>query len=383
MKRLLLLIPLIAALVLFCAIYRVKNSVNTEKDTTDTTKISEETSGAPETTTAGVLDRLLGKDQKTEKATKKAGKTKAQTTAASEKKTARSAEKTTAKTKGGMLSDEELKLIEELGVTFDGKADGRTPEITMKMSDEIITDASGEDGKKPSGSGRNSSPPSGSGGGSGSSGGSGGGSETGTVTEVSTPDKEILNSGKYTLKAVAKRNNGTPISFTLYANGGKYALSTRINVSDKYSKDVKIILSGNNIQFVLPEDKYYADGGNADEYKFKKEVFDDIIIPVTSTAEKATLVNIGFVEIGGTEYVVEEYKADSGQTVKYYILGDKIERIEIINEDGGYFIIEISSLSGSVPSDAFTVPSGYTNITKATDSLLGYFNVNLKEKSIL
>ena len=69
--------------------------------------------------------------------------------------------------------------------------------------------------------------------------------------------------------------------------------------------------------------------------------------------------------------------------MKYYILGDKIERIEIINEDGGYFIIEISSLSGSVPSDAFTVPSGYTNITKATDSLLDYFNVNLKEKSIL
>ena len=375
MKRLLLLIPLAAALVLFCTVYRVKKNTTAENTTTTTVK-AEESSNAPETTHAGVLDRLLGKDQtETEKASKNVKKTNAEKTTAAEKKTARSAEKTTAK-KGGALSEDELRLIEELGVKLDGKDDGRTPEITMKMSDEIITEEA-ESGKKPSGSGRNSANPSGGGSGSGS------GSGTGTVTETSKTDKEILNSGKYTMKAVVKRNNGTPISFTLNADGDKYALSTRINISAKNSKDVRIILTGNDILFVLPEDKYYADGGNADEYKFKKEVFDDIIVPVTSTDSNATLVNLSFVVIGDTEYIVEEYKCESGQTVKYYILDNKIERIEIINEDGGYFIIEISSLSPSVPADAFSIPSGYTNITKAADSLLDYFNVNLKEKSIL
>ncbi|MBQ6264470.1 MAG: hypothetical protein IJK60_03380 [Clostridia bacterium] len=382
MKRSLLLIPLIAVLLLFCTIYRVKKNVTAE-NTSNTKAVSETSPSAPETTHAGVLDRLLGKDQtKAEKTTKKENNIKAENTAATEKKTAGSAKKTTAKGKGKALTEDEIRLIEELGVNLDSNANKITSDVTMKMSEGLITEESSKDTKKPSGSGLNSSPPSdGSEGGTGTGSNTGTGSATNAGTATSKPDKEILNSGKYTMTAVAKRNNGSPVEFTLYADGSKYALSTIINISNSGPKKVNIILKGSDIYFVLPEYKYYADGGNADEYKFKKEVFDDIIIPVTTTADKATLVNIGFVTIDSTEYVVEEYKCESGQTVKYYILGNKIERIEIINEDGGYFIIEVSDLSQDAPSAAFDIPSNYTDISKLSNSLLDY--VNLKEKSIL
>jgi hypothetical protein len=181
------------------------------------------------------------------------------------------------------------------------------------------------------------------------------------------------------MEATVKRGNGRPTAFKIYSENGKYAVFTDINVSEDDTVGVEILLEDGKFVFVIRSLKAYVNGGDANEYKFKKQVFDDIIKPVTSTDGGAQPLDTATVTLGGKDYTVEEYRTSDSQAVKYYCLGDKIERIEILNSDGTNFIIEISSLSQNVPSDAFAIPSGYTNMTKVAKSYLS----DIKQKSIL
>ncbi|MBR6004730.1 MAG: hypothetical protein IK063_00715 [Clostridia bacterium] len=366
MKRLLLLIPLFVIIFLSCALFRTRQQIKTQSETTTQTAVSAaDTTSEVQTTAHGVLDRLFGKDQ--EASTTKKQKKKAKKSAGKE---SQSGEETTSAgttvKKGGMLSKDELELIEELGINLDNITEKKTTEIKMSLGDGVITETTSIKEAKPVTTRRNSS---------GGSTGSGGPSAPAPETRT---DKEILASGKYAMQATVKRNSGSPVSFRIYADGSRYALFTNISLSDDDTVAVEVLLNDNDVLFVVPKLKAYIDGGRADDYKFKNDVFDTIINPVKETAGGQGLVDTAVVTLGGREYTVEEYKTENGQTVKYYIYNEKAERIEFINSDGNSIILEISSLSDNVPSDSFTVPSGYVNMTKAAGKHIDF----LKEKSI-
>ena len=380
MKRLLLLIPLFVIIFLSCALFRARQQIKTQSETT-TIQQSEEQTQETETASRGVLNRLFGKDQEAGTSGKEK-KTEEKTSAKTPQTESASAAATTA-AKRGMLSDDEMDIIKELGINLKNITEKRTSEVTMKLSDGLITETTSLKEVKPVTTKRNSSG-SGSGGGSGSGSGSDSGSGSGDTAgtpaaPASKTDKEILSSGKYVMEATVKRGNGRPAAFKIYSENGKYAVFTDINVSEDDTVGVEILLEDGKFVFVIRSLKAYVNGGDANEYKFKKQVFDDIIKPVTSTDSGAQPLDIATVTLGGKDYTVEEYRTSDSQTVKYYCLGDKIERIEILNSDGTNFIIEISSLSQNVPSDAFAIPSGYTNMTKVAKSYLS----DIKQKSIL
>ena len=368
MKKLLLLIPLFLIVFASCALYRVRKNAAVENPV-ETAALTAEESVEPETTTHGVLKRLFGRDQTTAAGTEKEAESKGNT-----KKKAKNSKKTTSAKKEDSdnnkeLYSEEKELIERLGFNLVNITEKNT-KVTMKLSNGLITETTSLKEVKPITSAKNSASP----------GGQGQGSSGDEEALAPTPsDKTILNSGKFKLEATVKKNNGNPTGFTIYADGDKYALFTDVNFPEVGPVKVEIIMNAGKIYFVVPKLDAYVNGGNADDYKFKKEVFDDIIIPVTSTESMAAPADTATVTIGGTEYSVEEYKAEGGQTVKYYCLGDKIERIEIINTDGNNVIIDISMLSPNLPADSFKIPSGCKDAT----GLAGKVLATLKEKSVL
>lgn len=189
---------------------------------------------------------------------------------------------------------------------------------------------------------------------------------TGTFKHVyvNTNDyKAIIESGTYTLKATIK-NGDVTVPITLYADkGGKYCIETELRTSALSSVKAVFLSDGKKIYLILPTMKMYIEAGTTDELLGEQDAISAFTDPTVVQGENAMYVKTDFITLDGKEYVVEEYKTDDGATIKYYYLNENLKRIEAVESNGDATIIEIESISPYVPANAFSLPSGYTDMT--------------------
>ena len=177
--------------------------------------------------------------------------------------------------------------------------------------------------------------------------------------------KEIIATGKYTMKATIK-NGDVTVPITLYVdNGGKYSIETKIKTSAVTSVKARFLSDGKAVYLILPTLRMYINAGTTDELLGEQNAVAAITDPTVIQGEDATYVQTLTTTVDNKEYTVEEYKTNDGQTIKYYYLNEDLRRIESVEKSGDATIIEITNVAGTVPGNAFEIPKGYTDMTKA------------------
>ena len=178
----------------------------------------------------------------------------------------------------------------------------------------------------------------------------------GTSTKKTSLRDDVIiktsKTGKFTLKAKIKASSGENTPVTCVTNGKKFAYDMTMNGSQ-----VRIIMDGNNLYFLLPAIKWYFKMSTDD---IGLESMDDMMSNLASTEDK--YVGSTKVTVNGTEYTCEEYKNSDGRITKYYFdKNNNWKRIEGINGDE-VTIMEIDSFSGKVDDSVFSL-KGYTDMT--------------------
>ncbi len=351
MKKSLIAVLLCVAMLISLAACRSKKQPDTGKETGTTA--AEETKET-ETAEAGVLDRLFGKDQTEETVIETATNKKGKTVTKKVPKTTSPNDKV-AEELG--MTPEEQSFMDKLGIDLNKMTEEDTSEVTMQMADGLVTETTvkkeveTETSKVKGG------------------GGGGGGGSVVIVPKDSPSEsyKEIIQSGKYTMKATIK-NGDTTIPITVYVdNGGKYSIETKMKTSAVTSVTARFLSDGEKVYLLLPTLRLYVEAGTTEELMDGQDAAAAITDPTVIQGQDASYVSSGTTTINGKDYTVEEYKTGDGQTIKYYYDGENLKRIESIESNGENTVIEITSISGSVPANAFDLPKGYTDMGKIGD----------------
>ncbi|MBR0120164.1 MAG: hypothetical protein IJM10_00110 [Clostridia bacterium] len=345
MKKSLVALLLCTAMLISLAACRQKKNSETGSETGTT---AAQNAGETETAEAGVLDRLFGKDQTKEEtvietATNKDGKTVTKKVAKTTSPNNKIAEEL------GM-TPEEQSFMDKLGIDLNKMTEEDTSEITMAMAEGLVTETSvvkeveTETSKV-----------------------SGGGGGSVVIVPKDSPSqsyKEIIATGTYTMKATIK-NADVTVPITIYVDGAnKYSISTKIKTSAVSSITAQFLSDGSNVYLILPTLMMYVNAGSTDELLGEQGAVAAITDPTVIQGQDATYVQTLTTTVDGKEYTVEEYKTKDEQTIKYYYQNEDLRRIESVEKSGDATIIEISSVTGTVPAGAFKLPSGYKDMTK-------------------
>lgn len=175
--------------------------------------------------------------------------------------------------------------------------------------------------------------------------------------------KSVLEGSKYTVSLNLKSNvNGidTTIPITIYRDGDKFFIETKMPVEDKGSIKSNFLLMNQKCYMIIPSMRCYISVPmDSVSEIFSPEVFDSAEI-------ESTFVSSGEISLDGKKYICDTYDAD-GQTVRYYYLDGALKRIETIaGEDNA--IMEFKNVSTSVDSSKFKVPTTYFDMTKLMGS---------------
>ncbi len=178
----------------------------------------------------------------------------------------------------------------------------------------------------------------------------------GTSTKKTSLRDDVIiktsKTGKFTLKAKIKAASGEDTPVTCVTSDKKFAYDMTMNGSQ-----VRIIMDGDNLYFLLPSLKWYVKMSTDD---LGLESMDDMMSNLTNTEDK--YVGSTKVTVDGTEYTCEEYKSSDGTVTKYYFdKNNNWKRIEGISGDE-VTIMEIESFSGKVNNSIFSI-KGYTDMT--------------------
>jgi len=143
----------------------------------------------------------------------------------------------------------------------------------------------------------------------------------------------------------------TESSGSLAMDGDKYTMKTKM-VIDGEIIDSRIVKLGETFYTIYDSEKFIikstgretAAGGVNEDYS------------------GITLVNSGTGEINGRTLPYDEYADnDTGDRIKYYLDGGEVYAIET-NSDDYKTVMIITNASENIPSGAFDLPSGYTEI---------------------
>ena len=346
MKKSLIAILLCVAMLISLAACRQRGKENASETGTTAADATDS-----ETAEAGVLDRLFGKDQ-TEKTEETVIET--MTNKKGETVTKKVAKTTSVNNKVAEelgMTPEEQSFLDKIGIDVNKMMEEDTSEVTMAMGDGLVTETASvvevetETSKVVGG---------------------GGGSVV--IVPKDSPSqtyKEIIATGKYTMKATIK-NGDVTVPITLYVdNGGKYSIETKIKTSAVTSVKARFLSDGKAVYLILPTLRMYINAGTTDELLGEQNAVAAITDPTVIQGEDATYVQTLTTTVDNKEYTVEEYKTNDGQTIKYYYLNEDLRRIESVEKSGDATIIEITNVAGTVPGNAFEIPKGYTDMTKA------------------
>ena len=175
-------------------------------------------------------------------------------------------------------------------------------------------------------------------------------------------DAEIINSGAYTIKATVKTGDTElPMAFSI--DGNKISVSTKI----LGTITARIFSDGENVYLVIPAFRVYVNAGTADELIGDNEYLPTFADPGSwAQNQDAVYVKSGKTTINGNEYYFDEYSAKDIESLKYYYQANSLalKQIEAVDTDGTVSLINIKSVSADVPSDAFSIPSGYKDMTE-------------------
>lgn len=346
MKKSLTAILLCVAMLISLAACRSKKNPETGSQT-GTTAVEETTEA--ETAEAGVLDRLFGRDQTEQTVIETVTNKKGETVT---KKVAKTTSPNNKVAEELGMTPEEQSFMDKLGIDLNKMTEKDTSQVTMEMAEGLVTETTVKKEVETETSKV--------------VGGGGGGSVV--IVPKDSPSqsyKEIIATGKYTMKATIK-NGDTTVPITLYVDeGGKYSISTKLKTSAISSITAQFLSDGQNIYLVLPTMMMYVKAGTTDELLGDQNAVAAITDPTVIQGQDATYIQTGVTTVDGKEYTVEEYKTKDNQTIKYYYQGEDLRRIESIEKSGEATIIEITEVTGSVPANAFKLPSGYKDMTKA------------------
>lgn len=187
--------------------------------------------------------------------------------------------------------------------------------------------------------------------------------------------QELLRSGTFTIEVVMCTTTGgttTTVPVTIIKDGNKIAAEVVAPMEGTGSMRMKYLVK-NGVQYaILPAAKLYFELGPADDVEtmFSEEMLNEL---ASSATESMTYVSSAEVNIDGKKYECDIYDAEDGSTVKVYYLDGILVREETITPEGDTSIIEYKTLSGTVDSSAFELPSGYIDATSLMGSdMLGY-----------
>ena len=179
-----------------------------------------------------------------------------------------------------------------------------------------------------------------------------------TTSDYSASFSDIISTGTYTMKATMK-NNGDSYPITCYSDGNKYCVSTKSNTGGLSSMSVNFIYDGENLYTVFPSLRMYVRSESSTDDQSVDLLMSGDLFDLTNK----TYIETDTVTLNGRDYVVEKYRSANDTVFTYYYLDGDIRIAEFTDTDGGITTIEISDVSGSVPANAFTIPSGYVDMT--------------------
>ncbi|MBR3835504.1 MAG: hypothetical protein IKJ69_01790 [Clostridia bacterium] len=168
-----------------------------------------------------------------------------------------------------------------------------------------------------------------------------------TVAKKTTLREDVIGNAfekkKYTLSMNIVGEDGEMPAMVVM-NGDDFALSV-----DYQGMPIKMIIKDGKtyIAFSLATSRFYME---TDEIIDAGEM--------TPNTEKHTYVGTSNVKDGDKTYVCEEYKTDSGLTVKYYFLGKKWVRYEAVNGDE-VAIFKVNEFKDKADKSIFDL-KGYT-----------------------
>lgn len=163
---------------------------------------------------------------------------------------------------------------------------------------------------------------------------------------------KVVNTGKFTM-AMNIVSGGNKIPATITLNDKK--ICAEITYS---GYTMRVLFMNDKMYMVLPTYKYYMEL-NKDDYGDMSN-FTEIGSSISSNQ-----TYVGTTKVDG--YTCEEYKNDSGATLKYYFSGNEWKRMEII--DGSDMVVyEITSLKGTVDSSLFSI-DGYTDASAMLNAM--------------
>lgn len=167
-----------------------------------------------------------------------------------------------------------------------------------------------------------------------------------TVAKKTTLREDVIGSAfekrKYTLKMTIVGADGE-MPATVVMNGDDFALSVQYQ--------------GIPIKMIIKDNKTYI----AFEYGSKMYMETDAVIDsseLTPNTEKHTYVGTSNVKEGNETYTCEEYKTESGMTVKYYFLGKKWVRYEAVDGES-VAIFKVDEFKNNADKSVFDL-KGYT-----------------------
>lgn len=331
--------------VLLCVTF-VTGFAGCRKKTSEEAEMTTNATGETETVEAGFFQRLVGADaieETTEAKTEVETVTDKKGEAVTNKKgdAVTTVVKVTEEEKIS-LNEEEASIFKKKGINIDNFEERDTEVVTMALEEGLVTETTSvkKDVKVVGGVPANS---------------------------PSKTFKDILATGTYTMEATIASGD-TTVPIKVYVDGQKYAISTKMKTGALTSVKADFLNDGKNVYLILPSLRCYINAGSTQELMGDTEAVYAITDPTVMQGKGADYVKSATVVIDGKTYDVEEYKTES-ETLKYYYFNNDLKRIEDITEsDGTSTIIDLTVVKEGVPSNAFSVPAGYIDMTEVFNS---------------
>lgn len=181
---------------------------------------------------------------------------------------------------------------------------------------------------------------------------------------------ELIKGGKYTLEfdALTEFEGQVlklPVKTVISGNKTYIETSMPLNMvmgESAGQQKVIFIATGKNNYVLLPKMNLGVVTGNY-YLNLPEEEFGSMLPDGLDPGGKdITYVKTTKVRDNGVDYICEEYKTGSGR-VKYYFNDGSLKIIEVIDRDG-VSRINVKSFSAKADDSLFTLPKGYTDISK-------------------
>ncbi len=175
------------------------------------------------------------------------------------------------------------------------------------------------------------------------------------VMNASANSKQFYINATFVTGEMLGFETGMPVK--MYIKNNDMAMELTIG-----AMRMRIVAADGKMHMIFPSAKaYYSIGSEQADSNLTDAGFD---LWGTIGSDSMDYVSTSRVKIKGNTYTCEEY-TDSVNTNKYYFNGKgELKRIEIITSDGEATILKITECSAKVDSSVFSVPKGYTPLTK-------------------